>query len=93
MELWINAIHYHMEDTLQEIEQPRKFSNQVFIGQLYSETVLNGLNIVIDVREWVTSTEEMRCLCKELWWCIFFMYGGLTTWGLSHLNLETYTFS
>ena len=23
-------MHHHMEDTLQEIEQPRKFSNQVF---------------------------------------------------------------
>ena len=46
LELWINFMHHHMDDTLQEIEQPRKFSSQVFIGQLYSETVLNGLNIV-----------------------------------------------
>ena len=43
-----------MEDTLQEKEQPIKFSNQVFIGLLYSEIVLNGLNIVIDVRERAT---------------------------------------
>ena len=35
-------MHHHMEDTLQETEQPRKFSNQVFIGLLYSKTVLNG---------------------------------------------------
>ena len=35
-------MHYHMDDTLQEIKQPRKFSNQVFIGLLYSRTVLNG---------------------------------------------------
>ena len=65
-----------MEDTLQEIEQPEKFFNQIFIGQLYSETILNGLNIVTDVREWETSIEEMRCVCKELWWFRFFMYGG-----------------
>ena len=74
LELWINAIHHHMEDTFKETEQPRKFSNQVFIGQLYSGTVLNGLNTVTDVREWATSTEKMRCLCKELWWCGFLIY-------------------
>ena len=51
MELCINSIHHHMEDTLQEIEQPKKFSSQVFIGRLYSKTILNGLNIVTDVRE------------------------------------------
>ena len=56
MELWINAIHHHMEDILQETKQPRKFSSQVFISQLYSKTVLNGLNIVTDVREWATPT-------------------------------------
>ena len=44
-------MHHHMEDTLQETEQPIKFSNQVFIGLLYSNTVLNGLYIMIIVRE------------------------------------------
>ena len=53
VELLIYVMHHHMEGTLQEIEQPRKFSNQVFTGLLYSEIVLNGLNIVIDVREWI----------------------------------------
>ena len=52
LELWINVIHHHMEETLKEIEQPRKFSSQVFIDQLYLGTVLNGLNTVINVREW-----------------------------------------
>ena len=52
VELLISFMHHHMEDTLQETEQPRKFSNHVFIGLFYSKTVLNGLNIVIDVREW-----------------------------------------
>ena len=52
MELLINVMHHHMKDTLQEKEQPRKFSNQVFIGLLYSKTVLNGGNIVINVEEW-----------------------------------------
>ena len=35
LELWINAIHHHTGNTLQEIEQLINFSNQVFIGQLY----------------------------------------------------------
>ena len=52
MELLINFMHHHMEDTLQEKEHHIKFANHVFIGLLYSETVLNGSNIVIDVREW-----------------------------------------
>ena len=47
-----HASPYGGEGTLQETEQPRKFSNQVFTGLLYSETILNGLNIVMDVREW-----------------------------------------
>ena len=37
----MNVMNHPMEDTLQEIEQPIKFSNQVFISLLYSETVLN----------------------------------------------------
>ena len=32
----------HMEDTLQETKQPTKFSNQVFIRQLFLRIVLNG---------------------------------------------------
>ena len=36
------VMHHHMEDILQEIKQPRKFSNQVFIGLIYSMNVLNG---------------------------------------------------
>ena len=52
VELLISVMHHHMEDTLQETEQPRKFSNQVFTSILYLETILNGLNIVINVREW-----------------------------------------
>ena len=35
------VMHHHMEDTLQEIKQPRKFSYQVFISLLYSRTILN----------------------------------------------------
>ena len=52
MKLLINIMHHHMEGTLQETEQSRKFSNQVFTCLLYSKIVLNGLNVVIDVREW-----------------------------------------
>ena len=51
LELWINSFHHHMEDTLLEIEQLRKFSNQVLSGQPYLNTVVNGSNIVTDVRE------------------------------------------
>ena len=42
VELLINAMHHHREDILQEIEQPKKFSNQVLIDLLYSKTILNG---------------------------------------------------
>ena len=51
VELLISTMHHHMQGTLQEIEQPKKLTNQVFTGLLYSETFLNGLSIVIDVRE------------------------------------------
>ena len=51
VELLISVMHCHIEGTLQETKQPRKFFNQVFTGLLYLETILNGLNIVINVRE------------------------------------------
>ena len=53
VELLISVMHHHLKETLHETEQPRKLSNKVFIGLLYSEAVLNRFNIVIDVREWV----------------------------------------
>ena len=37
-----NVRHYLIEDTSQETKQPTKFSNQVFIGLLFSRIVLNG---------------------------------------------------
>ena len=51
VELLISVMHHQMDDTLKETEHPRKFSNQVFISLPYSETILNGLSSVIDVRE------------------------------------------
>ena len=54
VELLINVMHHHMEDTLEETEQPKKFSNKAFISLPYSETMLNWLNNVIDDREWST---------------------------------------
>ena len=54
VKFWINVMHHHMENALQETEQPKKFSNQVFTSLRYLETVLNGLNIMIDVKEWIT---------------------------------------
>ena len=42
VEFLINVMHHHMEDTFPKREHPIKFSNQVFIGLLYSKTVLNG---------------------------------------------------
>ena len=39
---YMNVKHHHMEDTLQETKQPTKFSNQVFIGLLFSKNILNG---------------------------------------------------
>ena len=41
-EILINAMHHHMEDILQETKQSIKFSNQIFIGLLYSRIFLNG---------------------------------------------------
>ena len=52
----MNVMHNHMEDILQEIKQPIKFSNHVFIGLPYSKIVLNGSNFVITAREWEVST-------------------------------------
>ena len=52
VELLISVMHHHMEGTLYETKQHRKFSNLVFTSLLYSETILNGFSIVIDVREW-----------------------------------------
>ena len=37
-----NVMHHHMEHILQEIKQPTKFSSLVFIGLLFSRTILNG---------------------------------------------------
>ena len=54
VKFFINFMHHHREDTLQETEQPRKFFNQVFTSLLYLEAVMNGLNILIDAREWAT---------------------------------------
>ena len=37
-----NVMHHLMKDTSQETKQPTKFSNQVFIGQLFPRIALNG---------------------------------------------------
>ena len=54
LKFYTNVMHHSMEVTLQEIEQPRRFSNQDSISQHYSETFMSGLSIVKDVREWAT---------------------------------------
>ena len=54
LKFYTNVMHHSMEVTLQEIEQPRRFSNQDSISQHYSETVMSRLSIVKDVREWAT---------------------------------------
>ena len=75
VELSISVMHLHMEGTLQEIEQPRKFSNEVFTSLLFPETILNGLNIVINDREWAIQIEEMKFPCKGSWWYRFLFMG------------------
>ena len=50
-EFYMNVMHYHMEEILQETKQPTKFSNLVFIDLPYSKIVLSGLNFVINARE------------------------------------------
>ena len=64
-EFYMNVMHHHMEDILQETKQPTRFSNQVFIGLPFLKIVLSGLNFVINAREWEASTEDMKCPCKE----------------------------
>ena len=41
-QIMINVMHHHMANILQEIKQPIKFSNRVFISLLYANTILNG---------------------------------------------------
>ena len=52
-----------------------KFSNQVFVGLPFLKIVLNGINFVINAREWEVLAEDMKCPCKISWWCSFLMYG------------------
>ena len=72
---YMSVMHHHMEDILQETKQPKKFSKQDFIGPPFSRIVLNGLNFVINAREWVTLAKSMKCPCKVSWWCSYFMCG------------------
>ena len=54
-------------------KQHIKFSNQVFIVLPYSKIVLNGLNFMINARDWEISVEDMKCPCKVSWWSSFLM--------------------
>ena len=47
---WTNAMLHLMGGTFQEKEQLIRYSNQDFIGPLFSEIVLNGLNYVTDAK-------------------------------------------
>ena len=47
-----NAMHHLMDDILQEIKQPTKFSSQDSTGLLFLRTVLNGLSYMINAKEW-----------------------------------------
>ena len=39
---YMNVMHHHMEDILQETKQPTKFSRLDFIDLQFLRTVLNG---------------------------------------------------
>ena len=70
-----NVMHHPMEDTFQGTKQPTKFSNQVFIGLLFSRIVLNGLKFVISAKEWEISAKGMKYPYMVSWWCNYLMYG------------------
>ena len=46
-----------------------------FIGLPFLKIVLNGLNFVINARDWVTFAKSMKCPCKVSWWCNYLMCG------------------
>ena len=50
-----------MGDIFSEKEQLIRYSNQVFISPLSSETVLNGSKYVIDAKRLEISGPEMKC--------------------------------
>ena len=64
LKLWKNDTQHSMEVILQDKGQLRRSSNLVSTGQHCSETVLNGSSYVKNVKEWATSTKEMKCLFK-----------------------------
>ena len=72
----MNAMHHHMGGIFLEKEQLIRYSNQDFIGQLFSGTVLNGSNYVIDAKRLEISAAEMKCPYEAYWWCKFLMYEG-----------------
>ena len=58
---WMNAMHHLMGGTSQEKEQLKRYSNQDFIGSLFSEIVLNGLKYATDAKRLEISAAEMKC--------------------------------
>ena len=81
-EFYMNVMHHHMEDILQETKQPIKFSNYLFIGLPFSKIVLSGLNFVINAREWEVSSQDMKCLCKGILVVQLF-----DVWGIDFIGL------
>ena len=57
----MNAMQHLMGGTSHEKEQLIKYSNLDFIGQLFSEIALNGLNYVTDAKRLEISAAEMKC--------------------------------
>ena len=54
-------MHHLMGGTFQEKVQLIRYSNRDFIGPLFSEIVLNGLNYVTDAKRLEISAAEMKC--------------------------------
>ena len=75
LELLIKVMRHHMEDTFQETELSKKFSNQAFIGLPYSKTVLNGLiNVICQRMGNINRRNEMPLQGILVVW-IFYVWG------------------
>ncbi|KAL4282544.1 hypothetical protein GQ457_16G019500 [Hibiscus cannabinus] len=82
---------HHMDDILAGTEQQQKYYNQDYSGLLYTETPNFSASNVTDAKRQEIFQKEMRCLYKTSLKSNYSMFGGLTSWDLSHLPSAIYT--
>ena len=73
LKFWKNVTQHNIEVIFHYKGHIKRSSNLVSIGQHYLETVLNGSSYVTNVKEWATSTKEMKFLFKQSWLYKFLM--------------------